>query len=271
MKFKKLFSVAEGSRITEKSLYRVLISSICSILLCMGSLAGTTWAWYVVSVENTGNVIEIGTASVILTTQDLVPVSQTSYWPTQADTTLHISHPNNYDDFNQKSTLYVTFSVDNTVKGYVMLNADNKYESDLRILAGNGHQLTWVVSWFAPGTVAPLNVDDSAENTYVINLLPETETEPDTNTDKTPDSNDGSVEENKDFTDSFDSTTDSPAGSQNGNQTTTPEGSQTTTPDSGSDEENTTPSETTETTQSSDPTETEEETTTDIVSTDGET
>ena len=254
MKFKKLFSVPEGSRITEKSLYRVLISSICSILLCMGSLAGTTWAWYVVSVENTGNVIEIGTASVILTTQDLVPVSQNSYWPTQTDTTLHISHPNNYDDFNQKSTLYVTFSVDNTVKGYVMLNAGNMYESDLRILAGNGHQLTWVVSWFAPGTVAPLPADSST-NAYLINLMSEVETE----TEPPAESKDEVVKDNA-FNESFDTVPDPSTDDNKEDQEAEQDQKK---------EEETTP--TNETTQPSEQTTSEEQTTTDSVSTDGET
>ena len=61
MGIKKLFTVPEGEKITEQVFCRVLISSICSMLLCMACLAGTTWAWFTVSIENTGNVIEIGT------------------------------------------------------------------------------------------------------------------------------------------------------------------------------------------------------------------
>ena len=64
---KYLFTVPEGEKITEKHLTRVLVSSICSILLCMSCLVSTTWAWFAVSVENTGNVINIGTYSVTTT------------------------------------------------------------------------------------------------------------------------------------------------------------------------------------------------------------
>ncbi len=59
MRLKDLFTVPAGEKVTEKALRRVLVSSICSILLCMTCLVSTTWAWFTVSVENTGNVIEI--------------------------------------------------------------------------------------------------------------------------------------------------------------------------------------------------------------------
>ncbi len=63
MGFEKLFSVSAGQKVTEKDLYRVLVSSICSILLCMACLVQTTWAWFTVSIENTDNVIQIATVT----------------------------------------------------------------------------------------------------------------------------------------------------------------------------------------------------------------
>lgn len=51
-KLKFLFTVQEGEKVTEKTLRRVLISSVCSILLCMMCLFSTTWAWFAVSVES---------------------------------------------------------------------------------------------------------------------------------------------------------------------------------------------------------------------------
>ena len=57
---KSLFTVPEGEKITEKQMQRVLVSSVCSILLLLSCLVSTTWAWFAVSIENTGNVIEIG-------------------------------------------------------------------------------------------------------------------------------------------------------------------------------------------------------------------
>lgn len=43
----------------EQQFYRVLASSVCGILLCMSCLVGTTWAWFMASVENTENVIQL--------------------------------------------------------------------------------------------------------------------------------------------------------------------------------------------------------------------
>lgn len=63
MKIKRLFTVPQGEKVTEKHLRRVLISSICSILLCMTCMVSTTWAWFTVSIENTGNEIQIATAT----------------------------------------------------------------------------------------------------------------------------------------------------------------------------------------------------------------
>lgn len=63
MRLKDLFTVPMGQKVTEKHLHRVLISSICSILLCMTCLVSTTWAWFAVSIQNTGNIIEIATVT----------------------------------------------------------------------------------------------------------------------------------------------------------------------------------------------------------------
>ena len=59
MRIKKLFTVEKEEKITEKRLLQVLISSVCSMLLCMACLAGTTWAWFAVSIENENNEIRI--------------------------------------------------------------------------------------------------------------------------------------------------------------------------------------------------------------------
>ena len=52
MKFLKyLFTVPEGEKVTERHLKRVLISSVCGILLCMTCLVSSTWAWYTATVQ----------------------------------------------------------------------------------------------------------------------------------------------------------------------------------------------------------------------------
>ena len=73
---KYLFTVPEGEKITEAHLTRVLVSSICSILLCMSCLVSTTWAWFAVSVENTGNVITVGTYAINTTVTNLADGSE---------------------------------------------------------------------------------------------------------------------------------------------------------------------------------------------------
>lgn len=59
-KLKYLFTVPENEKVTEKHLMRILISSVCSILLCMTCLVSTTWAWFTVSISSENNVIGIG-------------------------------------------------------------------------------------------------------------------------------------------------------------------------------------------------------------------
>lgn len=70
MRIRKMFSIPDGEKITEKALRKVLFSSICSILLCMTCLVSTTWAWFAVSIENTGNAIQIATVTADISITD---------------------------------------------------------------------------------------------------------------------------------------------------------------------------------------------------------
>ena len=67
MRIRDIFHIPDGEKVTDKAFTRVLISSICGILLCMGCLAGTTWAWFVAGTENTDNVIAIATVTADVT------------------------------------------------------------------------------------------------------------------------------------------------------------------------------------------------------------
>ncbi len=49
--FKYLFTVPEGEKVTDRHFKRILLSSVCGILLCMTCLMSTTWAWYTVSLQ----------------------------------------------------------------------------------------------------------------------------------------------------------------------------------------------------------------------------
>ena len=57
----KLFQVPEKEKISETHMLRVLISTVCTIVLCLTCLVSTTWAWYSVSITSEGNVLQIDT------------------------------------------------------------------------------------------------------------------------------------------------------------------------------------------------------------------
>ncbi len=78
MRLKEPFTVPTGQQVTEKYLHQALVSSICSILLCMACLVGTTWAWFTVTIK-TDETIWI--ADPTESTTDSVPDS-----PTEATT-----------------------------------------------------------------------------------------------------------------------------------------------------------------------------------------
>lgn len=116
MRIKELFTVPEGEKVTEKVFGRVLVSSICSILLCIACLGGTTWAWFTVSIENTGNVIQIAAVKqiVIINNADNREVAKAdngSYNLDVGNYSIHIQldrGETGSDDFhNQKKPMYV--------------------------------------------------------------------------------------------------------------------------------------------------------------------
>ena len=150
MRVREFFAVPKGRKISDRHLRRVLVSSICSILLCMSCLVGTTWAWYVVSLEDVGNVIEIGTAPTAVVKMGENELKSPA--KLAAGTyKLSLIHTGEEDDLNHKSVLYVTFSVDGTVMGYVTLDHANGYLADVDVELAKESTLSWDISWFAPG------------------------------------------------------------------------------------------------------------------------
>lgn len=93
MHVRDFFTVPTDKKISEKAFARVLISSICGILLCTCCLAGTTWAWFIAGVENPNNVITIATvtakATILQGEDEIAPDADGSYTlPTGAYTLL---------------------------------------------------------------------------------------------------------------------------------------------------------------------------------------
>ena len=149
MHIKDLFAVPKVENISEKMFGRVLLSSVCSILLCTACLVGTTWAWFTVEVKSAESSIVIGEPEAVLLVDDADFVNGAQLEGGEHKVTL--AHGGNSDAFAYKSTLYVTLTVDGTPV-YVLLNAENGYSRELTVQVPDGAQcaLSYEVSWFAP-------------------------------------------------------------------------------------------------------------------------
>lgn len=160
MHLRDLFSVPKNQKVTEQHLFRVLTFSVCSILLCMSCLVGTTWAWFSVTIENTGNVIAIGEPGVHLMVDGNSFVSGSVL--TEGSYAVHIAHGNQLDDLNAKSELYVTITTHSNSESqsvYTVLNHENQYMTALTLDVTGECTLSWEVSWFAPNQAEELVED----------------------------------------------------------------------------------------------------------------
>lgn len=190
MRLEDLFSVPAGQKVTERHLRRVLASSICSILLCMSCLAGSTWGWFTVSIENRDNVIQIGKPEVIVTKGD--EKLNSGYTLEDGTHTVRIDHGNEEDDLQKKSTLYVTLTIqvgNETKFVYVTLDNDNNYTTEVTVICNQDCTLSWEASWFAPdgadelvGDTKVVTVEEPTEPPTEEPTEASTETEPSTET-----------------------------------------------------------------------------------------
>lgn len=148
MRIKELFTVPEEKKVTEKVFGRVLVSSICSVLICMACLASTTWAWFAVSIENTENVTQIGSPKVLWNVNVLPDGTHK----------VSITHAGASDDLQRKSTLYVTLTINGTNSVYTILNFENDYRQEIEVHIGTDKHcnLSCEASWFAPANAGLL-------------------------------------------------------------------------------------------------------------------
>lgn len=156
MHLRDLFSVPKNQKVTEQHLFRVLTISVCSILLCMSCLVGTTWAWFSVTIENTGNVIAIGEPGVHLMVDGNSFVSGSVL--TEGSYAVHIAHGNQLDDLNARKMLYVTMTIRSGAESrsvYTTLD----HEKNLTLNVTGECTLSWEVSWFAPNQAEELVED----------------------------------------------------------------------------------------------------------------
>lgn len=154
MRIRDLRAAPKEQKITEGYLRQVLISSVCGILLCMSCLAGTTWAWFTVSIENCDNVIQIGRPEVKLTVDGAEYPSGTVF--SAGSYRVSMEHANEWDDFQKKSELYVILTLQSggeTESAYAVLREDNAYTFSLEAESNQEFALSWEVSWIEPNAV----------------------------------------------------------------------------------------------------------------------
>ncbi len=164
MLFKNLFTVPTGQKVTEKHLRRVLVSSICGILLCMSCLAGTTWAWYTVEIENRGNEIQIATvtADVNVLDAESKPDGGGNYTFETGTYTVGIKLES--DATEAKNPVYVVISVssgeENAYYYLTFENGNKAAEQILRLQVGAvGSTVSFSVSWVRPVSATAVNGD----------------------------------------------------------------------------------------------------------------
>ena len=163
MLFKNLFTVPTGQKVTEKHLRRVLVSSICGILLCMSCLAGTTWAWYTVEIENRGNEIQIATVTADVNVLDAAsnavqPDDDGNYTFATGTYTVQINLES--DATEAKNPVYVVISVSSGEENayyYLTFENGNKAAEQTLQVGDDGSTVRFSVSWVRPVSAIAVN------------------------------------------------------------------------------------------------------------------
>ena len=160
MRIKELFTVPVGKKITEKMFGRVLISSVCSILLCMACLISTTWAWFTVSIENKGNEIQIAKVTPTVTIkkgEDTVSAVEGTNYTLDAgyyDVVIQlVNDATGNDTLKPRRTVYVLMTVtqDSVSKNYFLVFAETEERKNCELqIAGAAAEIHFSVSWIAP-------------------------------------------------------------------------------------------------------------------------
>lgn len=166
MLFKNLFTVPTGQKVTEKHLRRVLVSSICGILLCMSCLAGTTWAWYTVEIENRGNEIQIATVTADVNVLDAAsnavqPDEDGNYTFATGKYTVQINLES--DATEAKNPVYVVISVSSGEENayyYLTFENGNKAAEQILQVGADGSTVRFSVSWVRPVSATAVNGED---------------------------------------------------------------------------------------------------------------
>lgn len=190
MRLKDLFTVPAGQKVTERHLGRVLVSSICSILLCMSCLAGSTWAWFTVSIVNSDNLIQIAsvTPTVAITAGEGTAVASEdgSYslisgtYSVKVDLTKKVTEA---DAFGAQSRpVYLVISViradDTSESHYIKVEYNCNSVTHKFIIGDSFVNISFAVSWVEPAAATLLE----EENLVIGEIQTEEPTEESTET-----------------------------------------------------------------------------------------
>lgn len=152
-------------KITEKRFRTVLISSVCSILLCMACLAGTSWAWFYAGIENTENVIQIAPAT--LETQvtrggeTVTPNEDGSYSLPAGEYQLQVTLDRG-DDPGCAAYFVATVRQDKPERYLLIFHANPTKEQQLNLCVHEGTaEVSFQLSWVYPGKVTVVNPGDT--------------------------------------------------------------------------------------------------------------
>lgn len=164
MRVKNWFTVPEGEKVTDKIFGKVLLSSVASILLCMACLAGTTWAWFTVTVENAENVIQIATvaADVTVTKEDVeIPGSENGAYQLDAGT-YQVNIRLSGDRTETGRTVYVLVAMGEGEKAQYYYVAFENGATELTRQLGipqDGTTVSFSTSWTKPASAAAVSGD----------------------------------------------------------------------------------------------------------------
>ena len=144
---------------------KVLISSVCSILLCVACLLGTTWAWFAVSLENTENEIRIAEVIPMVEVKcgdNLILPSENGGYALETGTySVGVRVKNDatsVDDLQRpRRNVYVVMTVtcDEKPKSYCFAFTGNLTEDEQRSniqIVGDTATVSFSVSWLAPAS-----------------------------------------------------------------------------------------------------------------------
>jgi len=174
MRIKDLFTVPEGEKVTEKVFGRVLISSVCGILLTMACLFSTTWAWFAVSIENQGNVIEITaiTPEVEIHRADETPVTPMengsySLGPDTYTVKIKLKENGQTPETGKPAYVILTVKTGEAEERYCFAFETRTEEKTQKIVVQSGSPVfSFAVSWAEPVSDIP-----SADKTVVIGTI----------------------------------------------------------------------------------------------------